>query len=119
MDDALRTKICRLLAGIVVADDDLDDKEDAFIDRMLAKFGLPSETRDAIFPIIDRDEAATEMRSLPKDVQLEALALLVEAAIADGKVVPEERDYLRAVADAIGVGDADIDARIARAMGTS
>ncbi|MBI4700409.1 MAG: hypothetical protein HY744_04450 [Deltaproteobacteria bacterium] len=31
----IRAKICQLIAGIVVADDDIDEKEDAFVDRLL------------------------------------------------------------------------------------
>ena len=53
MDQEMAKKVCRLVAGIIVADDDLDPKEDAFIDRMLAKFGIPGDERDSIFPIVD------------------------------------------------------------------
>lgn len=116
MDEALRKKICRLVAGIVVADDDLDDKEDAFLDRLLVTFGVPAEQRDELFPIVDRDEAAAEMKTLPKDVQNDVFTRLIEAACADGKVVEEERAYLHAVADAIGVTHEDVDARLKKGL---
>ena len=48
MDEALRTKVCRLVAGLVVADDDLDEKEDAFITRVLAKYDLHT------LPVVDQ-----------------------------------------------------------------
>lgn len=117
MDEATRTKVCRLIAGLVVADDDLDDAEDAFIDRMLERFGIAKENRETIFPIVDRSEAAAEIKSLPREVQLEALGLLVEAATADGKVVPEEQDYLRTVGEAVGVSAKEIDERLMKALG--
>jgi uncharacterized tellurite resistance protein B-like protein len=116
MEAALRTRVARLIAGLVVSDDDLDPAEEAFLDRMLARFGIAEEQRESIFPIVDRSEAAAEVRALPGDVQLEALALLIEATAADGKIADEEREYLRAVAEAIGVGDQELESRIQGAL---
>jgi uncharacterized tellurite resistance protein B-like protein len=116
MEEQLRKKICRLVAGIVVADDDLDEKEDAFLDRLLVTFGIPADQRDELFPIVDRAEAASEIKTLPKEVQNDVFNRLVDAACADGKVVPEEREYLKAVASAIGVSEDDVDARLVDAL---
>lgn len=102
MDETQKRKICQLIAGIVVADDDLDATESAFIDRVLARFGIPAEERDVIFPIVATAEAVASVSELPAAVQAETLDLLVEAAAADGKIVPEERTYLKAVAQAMG-----------------
>ena len=117
MDEQLRHKVCRLIAGIVVSDDDLDTAEDAFIDRMLTRFGIPLSQRESIFPIVDRSEAAAEMQLLAPDVQQEALTLLIEAAAADGQIAAEERAYLHTVAEAIGLTTDEIDHRIATRMG--
>ena len=117
MDKELRTNICRLIAGIVVADDDLEPAEEAFLDKMLAKFEIPASERDAIFPIVDRDEAAATIRALPKPAQAEALTLLIAATAADGAVAPEERAYLDAVASELGVTGADLDKRLAAELG--
>lgn len=119
MDEALRKKICRLVAGIVVADDDLHEKEDAFLDRMLVKFGIPADQREELFPIVDRDEAVTEMKSLPPEVQQDTFARLVEAACADGQVVPEERDYLNAVGAVIGIDEKGVEDRVVDALSRS
>ena len=116
MDVEMRHTVCRLIAGLVVADDDLAPEEDAFIDRLLARFGVPAGDRDTIFPIVDRTEAAVKIRELPAAVQEEALKLLLEAAVADGKVVDEERDYLRSVGEALGLGEAAVDKRLADAL---
>lgn len=117
MDAELRKKVCRLVAGIVVADDDLDEKEDAFIDRLMARFGIPADERGELFPIVDSAEAASEIKTLPKAVQDEAFSLLIEAAAADGKVVAEERAYIDAVAAALGLDAAVIDERLKKALG--
>jgi uncharacterized tellurite resistance protein B-like protein len=114
VDQSLNHQVCQLIAGIVVADDDLDPQESAFIDRMLVRFGIPLEDRDIIFPIVDKDEAVEKMQQLPADVQEQTLELLVEAATADGKVVPEERAYLDAVAAAVGKDKAALDDLIAQ-----
>ena len=98
-----------MIAGIVITDEDLDPREEAFVERMLVKFGLDAQQRDVIFPLVDGEEAAETMRGLPREVQQEAFDLLVQAACADGKVVPEERDYLGAVAMAIGMADSEVD----------
>lgn len=114
MDDGLKRKICHLIAGIVVADDDLDPAESAFIDRMLERFGIPTEDRDVIFPIVDTDEAVEKVRDLPAETQSETLDLLVQAATADGKIVPEERAYLKAVAEAIGTSERELAELVAK-----
>jgi uncharacterized tellurite resistance protein B-like protein len=116
LDKELRHNICRLIAGLVVADDDLSPTEDAFVDKMLAKFEIPPEERDTIFPIVDRSEAAETIRQLPKEAQTIALELLVEATVADGVVAPEEKAYLEAVGKEIGVSAAELDKRIASKM---
>ena len=116
MDNEQRRRICRLIAGLVVADSELAPEEDAFVDRMLQGFGIPLEERDSIFPILDDKEAAAEIRSLPPEVQQQALTLLVQAAAVDGHVVDEERSYIHAVGNAIGVGKDDLDRRMSEAL---
>jgi uncharacterized tellurite resistance protein B-like protein len=116
LDKDLSHRVCRLIAGLVVSDDDLDAAEDAFIDRLLEHFGIPTAERDTIFPIVDRSEAAEAVKSLPSDVQKEALKLLIAAASADGKIVTEEREYLHTVAEAMGVATSDVDARLEEAL---
>jgi uncharacterized tellurite resistance protein B-like protein len=113
-DDAVL--ICRLIAGLVVSDDDLDPKEDAFIERLLARFGIPSSDRDLIFPILDATEAATALGGLAADLREQAMSLLIEAAAVDGRIADEERTHLQAVADAIGMAHADLEARLAREL---
>jgi uncharacterized tellurite resistance protein B-like protein len=116
MDAELARRICRLIAGIVVSDEDLAPKEDEFVDRMLVRFGIPVAERECIFPIIDASDAATAMRSLPAENQREAFALLVEAAVADGSVAPEELTYLETVAEVIGLSKDDLSDRLSQAL---
>jgi uncharacterized tellurite resistance protein B-like protein len=114
MDVELRTTVCRLVAGLIVSDDDFSPEEDAFINRMLKRFAI--DDRAVIFPIIDRDEAAANVKGLPAAVQEEALATLCEAAAADGKIADEEHHYLLAVGRAMGLDAAAVELRLAGAL---
>ncbi len=114
MDAELRTTVCRLVAGLVVSDDDFSPEEEDFITRILVRFGI--DDRQLIFPIVDRSEAAAAVRALPPAVQEEALDVLIEAAVSDGKVVEEERVYLRVVGWAMGLAAGAVDARVDEAL---
>jgi len=119
VDKEMKRSICRLIAGIVVADDDLEPSEEAFLDKLLAHFDIPESERDTIFPIVDRDEAAQAIRGLPQDAQTSALKLLIQATVADGVVKPEERDYLDAVAKELGVAGSDLEQQISAELRAS
>lgn len=119
MEQDTARKVCQLIAGIVIADDDLDPAEDAFIDRMLSRFGLTEADRDALFPIADANDAREAMKALDESLREETLQLLIEAASADGQVVDEEREYLNAVAEAMDAAPTDLDARIAKQLAAS
>jgi uncharacterized tellurite resistance protein B-like protein len=116
MDDNTRRKVCQLIAGIVITDEDLDEREEAFVERLLVKFGLDAGERDVIYPLIDGEEAAQTMRTLPPAIQREAFELLIGAAVADGKIVAEEREYLGAVALALGISEAELERRLSQAL---
>jgi uncharacterized tellurite resistance protein B-like protein len=117
MDAELGKKVCQLVAGIVITDEDLDPREEAFVERMLAGFGLDATQRDVIFPLVDGEEAAAEISQMPNDVQQEAFRLLLEAAAADGKIVDEEREYLRAVAAVMSISDEELERRLSKQLG--
>jgi DnaJ-domain-containing protein 1 len=116
MDQATGLKVCRLIAGIVVVDDDLDPAEEAFVEQILARFGLMPEDRDALFPIMDANEAREEIASLSKPLQNEVFELLVQAAAADKRFAQEERAYLQTVAAVMGIADGEVNQRVAKAM---
>jgi tellurite resistance protein len=108
-----KRKICRLVAGLVTTDEDFDDAERTFMDKMLLGFGIPEGEWDAIFPQLDTEEAAQEIGKMPSQVQAEAFALLVGAAKADGQIAEEEREFLITVGGGMGLSEADVDAKLA------
>lgn len=101
-----RRKIGQLVAGILVSDDHLAEVEEGFLRRIFVRFGLPPEDALHVQPI-DAGAASSALRQLPAEVQAKVVALLVEAAVADGIVDPRERAYLLVAAAALGI-DADV-----------
>lgn len=112
MDEQTRRTVCRMIAGLVSTDGDFADSERAFLDKVLTQFEIPESEWDAIFPLLEHDEAASALAELPKDVQQMAFSLLLEAAHADGVIAPEEREYLEAVGSAIGLDPSELRTRI-------
>jgi uncharacterized tellurite resistance protein B-like protein len=116
MDSTTARHVCRLIAGIVVSDENLSPEEDDFVNRMLERFGIPLEERDVIFPIIYSIDAAEAMKELPTEVRQEAFNLLIEAAALDGSIAPEELAYLEAVGDVVGKPREELSEQIAEAL---
>lgn len=104
------------MAGIVVSDDVLDPREERFVDKMLEEFSIPDSERGAIFPILDGEEAAESLARMSPEIQEEVMELLIQAAAADGEIVPEEEDYLRAVAKVAGVEEDELHERLENAI---
>jgi uncharacterized tellurite resistance protein B-like protein len=112
VDDQLRKEVCRMIAGVLIADYDLDPQEDAFLDRLLAEMHLSQAERHALRPVSGRDEAAAIMRRLPQDAREVALSLLLDAAVADGTVHDDERDYIQTIAEELGVPSDEVDKKL-------
>jgi uncharacterized tellurite resistance protein B-like protein len=114
VDDQLGKDVCRLIAGILIADYELDPKEDEFLDRLLRAMKFPDIERSSIKPVSGKSEAAAMMRRLPPDARELAFKLLLEAAVADGMVHDDEREYVHAIAAELGMSKDDIDQKLDR-----
>lgn len=115
MDVADRRKICQLVAGVLVADEELADVEKSFLQRIYARFGLPPDEWQRVEPI-PAGAATAALRELPPDMHMRVIALLVEAAVADGVVEPRERVYLLVAAAAMGIDAVAMEQRIAKRL---
>lgn len=112
MDMEDRRRICRLVAGIIVSDDHVAEAEASFLRRVYVRFRLPAEEAAEVVPI-DAGAASNALRLLPDRVRAKVVALLVEAAIADGIIHPQERAYLLVAAAALGIEGDVMEKRIA------
>jgi len=122
MDVEERNKVCRLIETMIAADGELADVEREFLRRIVERFGLPEREDGGPFSENDVGRATMTLRTLAPDVQLRVMALLVEAAVIDGRVDPKERALLLASAAALGIEATALEERIAarlRAGGSS
>ena len=116
MDNEERAKVCELIEAVISADGSIGDDEREFLRRVVERFGLPAQD-PADRPVTsDVGRTIRTLRTLAPDVQSRVMALLVEAAVVDGKVVPEERALLLAAAATLGIEAHALEERIARRL---
>ncbi len=112
MDVEERNKICQLIEAVIAADGVVDDTEREFLRRIVERFGLPAR-EPAVLSENDFGRTTTTLRALAPDVQSRVMALLVEAAVVDGRVDPQERALLLASAATLGIEATALEERIA------
>jgi len=119
VDAEQRGKIVGLIEDVIAADGVVSDEEREFLRRVLERFGMsPGDRDDRIVASAPGSSVAT-LRALDPDVQMRVMALLVEAAVADGCVAPEERAFLLASAASLGIDAQALEERIARRLKSS
>ena len=117
MDEPTSILVCGLIAGVLTSDQDMDIHEAGFLQRIRKRFGVSKGV--PVQPIVEHDDAIAKLQGLPEDVQRETLALLIQAAAADGKIAPEERSFLGVVADKLQVEPDKLDERLEKALAMS
>jgi uncharacterized tellurite resistance protein B-like protein len=109
-----RAKIVGLIEAVIAADGVVSDEEREFLRRVIEKFGISDQDRAVASS--SPGAAMATLRALAPDVQARVMALLVEAAIVDGNVAPEERALLLASAATLGIEAQALEERIARRL---
>ena len=109
-------KIIQLIEAVIASDGVVVDEERELLRRVITRFGLSVEDRQDRVVNSEAGPATAILRTLPPDTQARVMALLVEAAIVDGRVVPEERALLLASAAALGIQAEVLEERIARRL---
>ena len=112
MDVEERHKVCELIEAVIGADGVIADAEREYLRRIVERFGLPARDVGAA-TATDLGRATTTLRALAPDAQPRVMALLVEAAVVDGRVDPGERALLLASAAALGIEATALEERIA------
>jgi uncharacterized tellurite resistance protein B-like protein len=112
-----RQKVCQLIEAVIAADGIVVSEEREFLERAVQRFKLPED--HGAPSIRDVGSATSTLRALTPDVQTRVMALLVEAAIVDGKIDPHERVLLLSAAAALGIEATALEERIARRLQSS
>jgi uncharacterized tellurite resistance protein B-like protein len=111
-----RRKVVELIETMISVDGVVTDDERQFLRRVVERFGLSAEERaDRLVPS-DPGRATRTLRELPDELKVRVLALLVEAAVVDGNVAPEEHALLLASAASLGIEACALEERIAQRL---
>ena len=119
MDADEREKVVGLIETVIAADGIVSDEEREFLRRVVERFGLTDRDRANHVAASAPGLATATLRALAPDVQARVMALLVEAAVVDGQVSPEERALLLASAASLGIEAQALEERIARRLKSS
>jgi uncharacterized tellurite resistance protein B-like protein len=111
-----QAKVIELIEAMIGADGVVVDEERAFLRRVMDRFRLAPELRADGVVASDPGRATLTLRALAPDAQMGVMGLLVDAAVVDGRVAPEERALLLAAAAALGVDVTALEERIARRL---
>jgi len=94
---------CLLVSKVLVADGIMTDEERAFLDDVMTKLGLSDAERRRVIDLEGWDEAEPIVDKLSEDERREIVAMLVDAAGADGKLSAHELATVKRVAAALHV----------------
>ena len=116
MDVEQRTKICKLIEGVIAADGVIREEEREFLRRVVHRFDIPYTLTDVgpvgSGPVSDPGRAARMLRELEPAVQARVMALLVDSAVTDGDVAPNEHALLLVAAAALNIDVTAVEERI-------
>ena len=115
MDAAERAKVRQLIEAVLAADNVVSAEEKEFLGRVLRRFNLGEGDGGEVLST-DPGRATQTLKALSPDSQSRVMALLVEAAVVDRRVVPEEHALLLAAAAALGIDAVALEERIARRL---
>ena len=94
---------CLVVSKVIVADGMVGDSERAFLEGMIRSLGLSDAERQHVIDLEGLDEADGIVRELPLEERRELIALLVDAAGADGKLSPYELRMVQKITVALGL----------------
>jgi uncharacterized tellurite resistance protein B-like protein len=94
---------CLVVSKVLVADGMMTDDERAFLKSMMDTLGLAPAERQAVIDLEGLDEAEAIVRELSADDRREVVALLIDAAAADGRLSPHELATAKKLTTALGL----------------
>jgi uncharacterized tellurite resistance protein B-like protein len=94
---------CLVVSKVLVADGMMTDDERTFLASMMDTLGLSPAERQSVIDLEGLDEADAIVRGLSADERREIVALLIDAAAADGRLSPHELETAKKLTTALGL----------------
>jgi uncharacterized tellurite resistance protein B-like protein len=94
---------CLVISKILVADGMMTDEERGFLAAMMGKLGLSPDEQRRVIELEGLDEADRIVGALSVDERRDIVALLGDAASADGKLSPHELAAVKRMTAALGL----------------
>src|SRR5689334_11648824 len=94
---------CLLVSKVLVADGMMSDAEKEFLATMMTTLGLTDLERKRVINLEGWDEAEPIVNELSEDERRSIVAMLVDAASADGRMSPHELATVKRVSAALGL----------------
>jgi len=92
---------CLVVSKVLVADGIMTDDERGFLAEMMRRLGLTADEQRSVIELEGLDEADQIVATLSADERRDIVALLVDAASADGKLSPHELAAVQRVTAAL------------------
>jgi uncharacterized tellurite resistance protein B-like protein len=92
-----------LVSKVLVADGMMSEDERAFLAGLMDRLGLTADERRRVVDLEGWDAAEPVIRALPDDDRRAMVAMLIDAAGADGRMSGKELAVVQQVAAALGV----------------
>jgi len=119
MDINDRVARCRLIASIIVADDEVTEEELEFLERAMKRLGLTEQDKAKAMVLFDESEAQNALSALDRDARLGFLKEMADAAWVDNNLDDYEVERIQELATAMSLSQDDIDAALTKAQADS
>jgi uncharacterized tellurite resistance protein B-like protein len=96
---------CMLVSKVLVADGIMTENERVFLDRAMTKLGLTQGERKQVIDLQGWNDAEPVVAKLSPEEKRGVVAMLVDAAAADGRLSPLEAQMVKKIRAALGVTD--------------
>lgn len=106
---------CRILATLVVADDDVQESELEFLERAMERLDLNEAEKAQVMVLLDEDEALAALDSLLPEERLTFLDELADVCWADGDLDDYEVEQLRVICGALALDEEAMQRSLERA----
>lgn len=100
---------CRLIATLIVADDEVDDREIALLERTMVGLEMSDEEKARSMVVMGEEVAAEALKTLSREERVGFLNHLAEVAWVDGHLGDYEVEVILRVAKAMGLGKSEVD----------